>query len=106
MKTCPGCHGSGRRAHDEGFHDVTKTKPSHYGPKAAQPGTPGEVKATAPRTSEGIKLGAEIKASATLSEETKVKLTREIIEHESTHGHCTKTFSKKIRKQLRGSPAA
>jgi hypothetical protein len=29
--TCPGCHGSGRRADTSGgFHDVTKTKPSHY----------------------------------------------------------------------------
>src|ERR1700733_14996353 len=28
--TCPSCHGSGRKAEAHGFHDVTKTKPSHY----------------------------------------------------------------------------
>jgi hypothetical protein len=30
-------------------------------------------------------------------------MTREIIEHESTHGICTQTFLKKARKQIRPS---
>jgi hypothetical protein len=30
-----------------------------------------------------------------------VKLIREIMDHESTHGQCTQTFLKKVRKQIR-----
>jgi hypothetical protein len=41
-----------------------------------------------------------VKASATLSEDTKTRLIRDIIEHEGSHGTCTKTFSRKIRKQV------
>ena len=29
------------------------------------------------------------------------ELIREIMEHESTHGQCTQTFIKKVRKQIR-----
>lgn len=96
--TCPGCHGTGRRFTDEGFRDVTKTKPSHYRartePAVAQ-------KQTWPTTFEGDMLAKEVQ-SAVLSEETKAKLVREIIDYEGSHGRCTKTFLKKIRKQLRG----
>jgi predicted secreted Zn-dependent protease len=36
-----------------------------------------------------------------LAEDAKTRLLAEIINHESTHGRCTKTFLKKIRKQTR-----
>jgi hypothetical protein len=94
--TCPSCHGSGRRAEGApGFHDVTKTKPSHHRPAAAAPAGP-----KAPTTAEGSQLAAEVSASA-LPEEAKTRLIAEIMNHESTHGRCTKTFLKKVRKQTR-----
>lgn len=96
--TCPGCHGTGRRSDDGGLRDVTKTKPSHY----RQPNKAVVVeKATWPVTFEGGKLAGEVRDCATISNETKAKLTREIMDHEGTHGNCTQTFIKKIRKQLR-----
>jgi hypothetical protein len=96
---CPGCLGTGRKSTDTGFRDVTKTKPSHYrqSNKAAAP----PKQAQWPTTFEGDKLAAEVRDAATLSNDTKAKLTREIIEHEATHGTCTQTFLKKIRKQVR-----
>jgi hypothetical protein len=100
--TCPSCHGSGRRTDTSaGFHDVTKTKPSHYRPAAAAPTGPRQ-----PMTPEGVQLALEVKASAVLAEDAKARLLAEIVNHESTHGRCTKTFLKKIRKQARpaGSP--
>jgi len=97
---CPSCHGSGKRSKDTGFHDVTKTKPSHHLPTNRA----GVVeKQTWPSTAMGGALATEIKASA-LSEDAKAKLTREIIDYEGSHGLCTQTFLKKIRKQFR--PAA
>jgi hypothetical protein len=100
-KTCPGCHGTGRKAEDFGiFRDVTKTKPSHYLKGGAKPNTPAP-KPDAPTTFEGAQLAKEAHACATLSNETKAKLVREIMEYEVTHGKCTQTFTKKIRKQLR-----
>jgi hypothetical protein len=98
--TCPSCHGSGRRAEaSPGFHDVTKTKPSHYRPAAAIPAGPRE-----PTTAEGRQLAAEVSASA-LPADAKTRLVAEIMNHESTHGRCTKTFLQKVRKQTRpGSP--
>ena len=95
---CPSCHGSGRRSDDGGMRDVTKTKASHHRPtsKAAAAETPRW-----PATVEGVQLGNEVGASASLSNETKAKLIREIIEYEGSHGKCTQTFVKKIRKQLR-----
>jgi hypothetical protein len=98
--TCPGCRGTGRRSTSESlFHDVTKTKPSHgSGAKAAAP-----AKATWPTTIEGAALGNDVKASR-LSDDMKARLIREIIEYEGSHGKCTQTFAKKIRKQIR--PAA
>ena len=95
--TCPGCHGSGRRAEaSSGFHDVTKTKPSHQRPAVAVPTGP-----KAPTTSEGVQLALEVSASAVLAEDAKTRLLAEIMNHESTHGRCTRTFIKKVRKQTR-----
>ncbi|HVY49818.1 MAG TPA: molecular chaperone DnaJ [Minicystis sp.] len=100
-KTCPGCHGTGRKAEDFGiFRDVTKTKPSHYQRPAAK-GAAAPAKPDWPTTFEGDALAKEVHACATLSNETKAKLTREIMEYEVTHGKCTQTFTKKIKKQLR-----
>ena len=95
--TCPGCHGSGRRAETSyGFHDVTKTKPSHYRAEVATPKGP-----KGPATSEGLQLALEVNASLVLAGDAKTRLLAEIVNHESTHGRCTKTFIKKIRKQTR-----
>ncbi len=97
--TCPSCHGSGRRAEAAyGFHDVTKTKPSHHRPAVVSaPGPKGPV------TPEGVRLAGEVNASAVLNADAKTRLLAEIVNHESTHGRCTKTFIKKVRKQARGS---
>lgn len=95
---CPSCHGSGKRSQDMGFHDVTKTKPSHHKPSNRQGAAP--EKQTWPSTAVGGQLANEIKASS-LAEDAKARLTREIIEYEETHGSCTQTFLKKIRKQFR-----
>jgi hypothetical protein len=94
---CPSCHGSGKRSVDVGFHDVTKTKPSHH------PSSNRAVaeKQTWPSTATGAQLAAEIRDAASLTPLVKERLTREIIEHEGSHGLCTKTFVKKVRKQLR-----
>ncbi len=95
--SCPSCNGTGRRSvSDTVFRDVTKTKPSHHNPtsKVAQ------VKATAPTTFEGTQLANQVMGSS-LSDDVKNKLVREIMEYEVSHGKCTQTFSKKIRKHLR-----
>ena len=97
---CPSCHGNGRRAVDTGFHDVTKTKPSHH----QQTNRAAVVaKQIWPTTASGMQLATEIRDSG-LDAAAKDKVTREIMEHEATHGLCTQTFSKKVRKQIR--PAA
>jgi hypothetical protein len=94
---CPSCHGSGRRAEATyGFHDVTKTKPSHYRQAVAVPTGP-----KVPITPEGVQLASEVNASAVLAQDSKTRLVAEIVNHESTHGRCTKTFLKKVRKQTR-----
>ena len=97
--SCPSCRGSGRRKEEPRFRDVTKTKPSHHNPtnKAAV-----TAKSTLPTTAGGIILQNEIQASR-LPDDQKAKLIREIAEYEDSHGRCTDTFCKKIRKQLRGS---
>jgi hypothetical protein len=97
--TCPSCHGSGRRLEASGFRDVTKTKASHYRPAAAK----AEVAAKTqwPVTFEGAKLATEVQGSATCTGEVKAKLIREIIDYEDSHGQCTQTFIKKLRKQFR-----
>src|SRR4051812_16670337 len=88
---CPSCGGSGKRREDTGFRDVTKTKESHHrSPNRA----PVVEKQTWPSTPLGAQLATEVKSSR-LSDDVKAKLTREIIEHEASHGLCTQTFSKK-----------
>jgi hypothetical protein len=95
--TCPSCHGSGRRAEGSpGFHDVTKTKPSHHRPAVAVSTGP-----KGPMTAEGVQLAREVNASAVLAADAKTRLLAEIVNHESTHGRCTQTFIKKVRKQTR-----
>jgi DnaJ-class molecular chaperone len=99
--TCPSCHGSGRRAEASGFHDVTKTKPSHHRPtNRVEP----VAKAQWPVTHEGGQLATEVQANASLTAIAKANLIREIIDHEGTHGQCTQTFIKKVRKQVRPRP--
>lgn len=95
---CPACLGTGRKSTDTGFRDVTKTKPSHY-----QQANKAKVveKQTWPSTFEGGQLATEVRDCATLSADTKARLTREILDHEASHGKCTQTFVKKIRKQIR-----
>ncbi|MDB4944128.1 MAG: hypothetical protein JWP97_3662 [Labilithrix sp.] len=97
---CPSCHGSGKRAHDYGFHDVTKTKPSHH-----QSSNKAAVveKQTWPSTAVGGALAKEVQDSG-LGADAKARIIREIMEYEGTHGSCTQTFMKKVRKQFR--PAA
>ena len=94
---CPSCGGSGRRREDTGFHDVTKTKEAHHR-NTNRLGAPAP-KQTWPTSVSGIQLANEIKGSS-LGPETKERLTREIMDHEAVHGECTKTFVKKIRKQI------
>jgi hypothetical protein len=96
--TCPSCHGTGRRLEDAGFHDVTKTKASHH-----RPTNKAQVvaKAQGPVTFEGTQLAKEVEGSTTCTSEAKAKLIREIIDHEGSHGQCTQTFIKKVRKQIR-----
>ena len=98
--TCPGCHGSGRRGDTStAFHDVTKTKPSHHArPEAVAKGP------KVPVTPEGSQLASEVSASTVLTEDAKARLLAEIMNHESTHGRCTQTFLKKVRKQARPGP--
>lgn len=80
------------------MRDVTKTKPSHY--RSAEK-VPVAVKQTWPATGEGIVLAKEVQSSLVLSDDGKARLIREIIEYEASHGRCTQTFSRKVRKQLR-----
>jgi hypothetical protein len=82
------------------MRDVTKTKASHH--RGANK-VIAEAKQTWPTTFEGANLATQVKACASLSEETKTRLIREIMEHEGSHGTCTQTFARKIRKQVRPS---
>ncbi|MCA1828804.1 MAG: molecular chaperone DnaJ [Myxococcales bacterium] len=101
--TCPGCHGSGRRADTSTrFRDVTKTKASHYDRPAVAEAPKGP---RTPVTAEGVQLAREVTESTVLADDAKARLIAEIINHESTHGRCTHTFMKKVRKQARpGQP--
>ncbi len=97
--TCPGCHGSGHKSTDaSGIRDVTKTKPSHH---RQQNKAQAPVKQQWPVTFEGGELANEVQKSAGTSNETKARLIREIMEYEGSHGTCTQTFIKKVRKQIR-----
>ena len=98
--TCPGCHGSGRRAPPEGFHDVTKTKPSHH--LTAKQKQTATVKSQRPHTFAGEALAKEIDESSS-SAVAKARMIRETMDHEDTHGQCTQTFIKKIRKVIRSA---
>jgi len=80
------------------FHDVTKTKPSHYHPIA-----PVSTGPKVPVTPEGVLLAREVGASTTLDAEAKRRLIAEIVVHETTHGRCTQTFLKKARKQIKAA---
>ena len=94
---CPGCHGSGRRSQDPaGFRDVTKTKPSHHHSAVA-----AVEKQKWPVTAEGSVLAGEVRDSPICAADAKTRLIIEIMDHEATHGRCTQTFVKKIRKQVR-----
>ena len=97
--TCPACHGTGRRGEEESLvRDVTKTKAGHF----RKPGDPQHAaKPTWPSTAAGIQLATEVRDSPNCSEDAKAKLIREIIDYEGSHGHCTQTFTRKVRKQLR-----
>jgi hypothetical protein len=97
--TCPSCNGTGRRnSSDTVFRDVTKTKASHHLP-SVKPGT-APVKSNVPTTFDGVELAKEITASG-VSADVKARLIHEIVEYEGSHGKCTQTFTKKIRKQIR-----
>jgi len=96
---CPGCHGTGRKGDAvSGIRDVTKTKPSHH-----RQANKEEIaaKQTWPATFEGGKLATEVRDSGSCTAEVKARLIREIIEYEGSHGSCTQTFQRKIRKQVR-----
>lgn len=95
-KPCPSCHGSGRRTQEPLFRDVTKTKESHH--RSANE-VVKEAKPTWPTSAAGVQLATEVKNSG-LGQDVKDRLIREIIEYETTHGICTKTFTRKIRKQI------
>jgi len=105
-KTCPGCGGSGRRHEDYGHRDVTKTKTSQGRAPTVAKKMDKEAEApkrTSPLTLEGLKLAEEVKSCASISADTKVRLVREIVDYEVSHGSCTHTFTKKLRKQLRAA---
>ncbi len=99
---CPSCHGSGRRSDDGGMRDVTKTKASHHHPTNRAPVV---EKQTWPTSASGVQIAGQIRDAPSLAADAKARLIREIIDHEATHGLCTQTFLKKLRKQL-GSPAS
>jgi hypothetical protein len=83
---------------------VTKTKPSHYRTAANKKPEAGPAAPSGPRSPEGIRLAGEIRDCTTIAGDVRERLTREIVAYESSHGFCTKTFAKKIRKQLRPAP--
>src|SRR2546428_13053347 len=84
--TCPGCHGSGRRADtSSGFHDVTKTKPSHYRPEVATPKGP-----KGPATLEGVQIAIEVGASEDLAGDAKERLLPVTVIDRGTTRHYSK----------------
>lgn len=97
--TCPACHGTGRRGEEQSLlRDVTKTKPSHY----RQPNAPkAAAKPTWPGTANGVRLATEVRDCPHCPDDVKSRIIREIIEYEGSHGQCTQTFQRKVRKQLR-----
>ena len=77
---------------------MTKTKESHHRPtnRAEVP-----VKAQFPVTTAGVELATAVRDSTTCTAEVKTRLIHEIMDHEDSHGLCTRTFIKKIRQQVR-----
>jgi hypothetical protein len=76
--TCPACHGTGRPSSGGSLlRDVTKTKASHYGTPAKAVAAP---RPTWPSTLEGEKLATEVRDSGSVSNDTKSRLVREIID--------------------------
>lgn len=95
--SCPACRGSGYKSETVGFHDVTKTKPSHHEKR----GPSGKVaKKTEPSTPAGREL-AEAVTSAGLSGEATTRLRQSIMDYEDRKGSITKTFSRLIMKEVR-----
>lgn len=96
---CPACGGSGRqRAYEDLVRNVTKPdKTRRQGVQA-----PAE-KQTWPSTFLGQQLATEVRDCPTCPDEAKARLVREIIEYEGSHGQCTKTLTRKVRKQLRAT---
>ena len=80
-----------------GFHDVTKTKPSHHYPGGKKEAA---VKKTEPDTPQGLMLAREVNATD-LPDEQKTKLIRSIMDYENQKGEITKTFTRLLRKQIR-----
>ncbi len=81
---------------------MTKTKPSHH-----RQTNRVEVaeKPQWPATPEGSRLATEVRDSTVCAAEVKARLIREVMEHEASHGACTQTFIKKVRKQIRARVA-
>ena len=97
---CPGCNGSGRRGgYDELVRNVTKPNTTRANQQQKAPAE----KQTWPSTAGGMQLANEVRDCPTCPEDTKTRLIREIIEYEGSHGQCTKTFTRKVRKQLRAT---
>src|ERR1700722_9549131 len=73
--TCPSCHGSGRKAESTGFHDVTKTKTSHYGPTGSNVAAKGQAVAKPqwPVSFAGGALATQVQASPKLTADVKAK---------------------------------
>lgn len=95
----PSCHGTGRRSNETLTRNVTKTKPSHH--KAPGKAIAVKKKTWQPESYEGVQLATEVRDSPSLAQELRERLTRDIIDYEESHGTCTETFQKKVRKQLR-----
>ena len=73
-----------RDEHEPRFHDVTKTKPSHYRPAPQALAGP-----KVPVTAEGAALAREVNECTVIGADAKAPLVAEITNHESTHGRCT-----------------
>lgn len=96
-KTCPSCLGSGRRAEDRGFHDVTKTKTAPArGPQGGR-GKDGQVVLSQTAAA----LAREVRDCTTITDAVKKSLFNDIVQYEAAHGALTDTFLKKIRKRMR-----
>jgi hypothetical protein len=48
-----------------------------------------------------VRLATEVRDCPHCPDDVKSRIIREIIEYEGSHGQCTQTFQRKVRKQLR-----